>query len=106
MLKYILKTAPDLGEKPTVRAIRDQMRKLAADKKPKAAATKSGFSRAATKTKKRALDDDNEAQEGAAQEDDVAESGAVDDVGEPEPVPDKQKRQKFNTSKKFGGKKV
>lgn len=105
-MKLITRSAPDLGEKPTVRAIRDQMRKLAADKKPKAVGKASGTTRAATKAKgkKRALD------EAAGQGDEAAEPGAVDegagpgDVGEveePEPAPKKQKRKKA-----VGGKKI
>lgn len=102
-MELIRKSAPDLGEKPTVRAIRDQMRKLAADKKPKAAGKASGTTRAATKAKgkKRALD------EAAAQGDEAAEPGAIDEGAGPdadeevEPALKQQKRKKA-----VGGKKI
>lgn len=90
-----------------MRAIRDQVRKLAADKKPKAApATKSGTTRAGTKAKKRALDEDDEAEQGAAQEEDGAGPGDAGEGEEPEPASKKQKRLKAVGAKKLGSKKV
>jgi len=113
LITFSQQPVPNLGEKPTVRAITDQIRKLVAAARVSSTGKKTVTRAAAAaqkgKDKKRGLDEE------AAQEDDAVEPGGVDDVAgpggvgegeEPEPAAKKQKRVKAVGGKKMGGKKV